>query len=104
MFPLCRTILLSLTTLLPSGGAFAADARRPNIIFILADDLGWTDVGCMGTKYYQTPAIDQLARQGMKLTSYYNCQNCAPTRAALMSGQYPPRPSAKRPLRARETS
>jgi arylsulfatase A-like enzyme len=45
----------------------------------------------MGSKYYETPAIDSLARQGMKFTSYYNCQNCAPTRAALMSGQYPPR-------------
>ncbi|HEY7155910.1 MAG TPA: sulfatase [Gemmataceae bacterium] len=68
-----------------------AAKARPNIIFILADDLGWTDVGCMGSKYYETPAIDRLAREGMKLTSYYNCQNCAPTRAALMSGQYAPR-------------
>jgi arylsulfatase A-like enzyme len=68
----------------------AANAR-PNIVFILADDLGWTDLGCMGSKYYETPAIDRLAREGMKFTSYYNCQNCAPTRAALLSGQYAPR-------------
>jgi arylsulfatase A-like enzyme len=63
----------------------------PNIVFILADDLGWTDLGCMGSRYYETPSIDQLARQGMKFTSYYSCQNCAPTRAALMTGQYAPR-------------
>src|SRR6516164_1614186 len=72
-------------------GPAAAAERKPNIVFILADDLGWTDVGCMGSKYYETPAIDRLAREGMKFIAYANCQNCAPTRAALMSGQYPPR-------------
>lgn len=66
-------------------------AERPNIVFIMADDLGWTDIGCQGSKYYETPAIDKLAEAGMRLTSYYHCQNCAPSRAALMSGQYPPR-------------
>jgi len=66
--------------------------RPPNIVLILADDLGWTDVACMGSKYYETPNIDRLAQQGMKLTSGYTAApNCAPTRAALMSGQYGPR-------------
>jgi arylsulfatase A-like enzyme len=69
----------------------AATSRPPNIIFILADDLGWTDLGCQGSKYYETPAIDALAAQGMRFTSFYNAQNCTPTRAAIMSGQYPPR-------------
>jgi len=69
----------------PSAG------RPPNIVFILADDLGWTDLGCMGSKFYETPNIDRLASQGMRFTSYYNYQNCAPTRAALMTGQYSPR-------------
>ena len=64
---------------------------RPNIVFILADDLGWTDLGVQGSKYYETPNIDRLASQGMRLTCYHNCQNCAPTRTALMSGQYGPR-------------
>src|SRR6266545_8342129 len=65
---------------------------RPNIVFILADDLGWTDVACYGSKYYETPNIDRLASQGMKFTDGYTCgPNCAPTRAALMSGQYQPR-------------
>jgi len=68
----------------------AADAR-PNIVFILADDLGWTDTATYGSKYYETPNIDRLATQGMKLTRYHNCQNCQPTRAALMTGQYAPR-------------
>jgi arylsulfatase A-like enzyme len=73
-----------------SSGAFAA-ATRPNVIFIMADDLGYTDVGCFGSKYYETPHIDRLAAQGMRFTNYHHHQNCTPTRAALMSGQYAPR-------------
>jgi arylsulfatase A-like enzyme len=72
------------------ASAFAAE-RPPNIIYILADDLGWTDLACQGSKYYETPNIDRLAAQGMRLTRYHNCQNCQPTRAALLSGQYAPR-------------
>jgi arylsulfatase A-like enzyme len=75
-------------------GAFAAQAapRRPSIVFILMDDLGWTDVGYMGSEYYETPNIDRLARQGMVFTNAYtNAPNCAPTRASLLSGQYTPR-------------
>jgi len=67
------------------------DDPRPNIVFILADDLGWTDLSCTGSKYYETPHIDQLARDGMKLTNFCVSQNCAPTRACLMTGQYAPR-------------
>jgi arylsulfatase A-like enzyme len=66
-------------------------ARKPNIVFIMADDLGYTDVACFGSKYYETPNIDRLASQGLKLTSHHHAQNCQPTRAALMSGQYGPR-------------
>jgi arylsulfatase A-like enzyme len=70
----------------------AQAADRPNIVFILADDLGYTDVGCYGSRYYETPHIDRLAGQGMRFTSGYTCSpNCQPTRAALMSGQYNPR-------------
>jgi arylsulfatase A-like enzyme len=65
---------------------------RPNVIFILADDLGWTDLGCQGSKFYETPNIDRLAKQGMRFTDGYTCgPNCQPTRAALISGQYGPR-------------
>ena len=68
-----------------------AAARPPNIVFILADDLGYTDVACFGSRYYETPNIDRLAGQGMMLRNHHHCQNCTPTRAALMSGQYSPR-------------
>ena len=65
----------------------ALGATQPNIVFILADDLGYTDLGCFGSGYYETPNIDKLAGQGAKLTCHHHCQNCTPTRAALMSGQ-----------------
>ncbi|MGB2955837.1 MAG: sulfatase [Anaerolineales bacterium] len=65
---------------------------KPNIVFILIDDLGWKDVGYMESKYYETPTIDRLAKQGMIFTNAYaNAANCAPTRASLLSGQYAPR-------------
>lgn len=70
----------------------AQSARRPNIVFILIDDLGWRDVGFMGSKFYETPQIDRLAAAGMIFTNAYtNGPNCSPTRASLMSGQYTPR-------------
>jgi arylsulfatase A-like enzyme len=62
--------------------------KRPNIIFILADDLGWTDAGTYGSKFHETPNIDKLAGAGIKFMQHHHCQNCQPTRAALMSGQY----------------
>ncbi|MGL5016803.1 MAG: sulfatase [Luteolibacter sp.] len=64
---------------------------KPNIIFILADDMGWTDAGTYGSKFHETPNIDKLASEGIKFLSHHHCQNCQPTRAALMSGQYGPR-------------
>jgi arylsulfatase A-like enzyme len=85
-------ILLSLLALIVPVAAFAADAQHPNIVFILADDLGYTDVSCFGSKYYETPNIDRLAANGMRFTNGYTCgPNCQPSRAALMSGQYGPR-------------
>lgn len=69
-----------------------AIANKPNIIFIMIDDLGWRDVGFMGSTYYETPNIDKLAAEGMIFDNAYTCgPNCAPTRASLMSGQYTPR-------------
>ncbi|HWB54832.1 MAG TPA: sulfatase [Tepidisphaeraceae bacterium] len=68
-----------------------------NIVLLLADDLGWTDLHTgatcdgNGTSYHQTPFIDKLATQGMSFSSMYMCPNCAPSRAALMTGQYSPR-------------
>lgn len=83
-----KFVCLFLATLFVSA---SHAATKPNIVFILADDLGYTDVACFGSKYYETPNIDKLATQGMKLTSHHHHQNCQPTRAALMSGQYAPR-------------
>ncbi|QDT56377.1 Arylsulfatase [Caulifigura coniformis] len=81
-----------LAFLLLAGPALAADPPRPNVVFILADDLGYTDVACFGSKYYETPNIDRLAAQGLRYTHGYTCgPNCQPTRAALMTGQYGPR-------------
>ncbi len=85
----CAAVLSGL--MLHLAGA-AASPARPNIVFILADDLGYTDLSCYGSRYYETPHIDRLAAQGLRLTSGYTCgPNCAPTRAALLSGQYAPR-------------
>ena len=86
-----RLALLKSLLLIPLSALHAEAAppsSRPNIIFIMADDLGYTDVTCFGSKYYETPNIDRLAAQGMSLLSHHHCQNCTPTRAALMSGQY----------------
>jgi len=72
--------------------AWGASPGRPNIVFILADDLGWADLGCQGSRYYETPNIDRLAVEGMRFTQACSAgPNCQPTRAALMTGQYGPR-------------
>ena len=91
--PSLLTVLLLLTAVQPVwAGADRGDAGRPpNVVFIMADDLGWTDVGCQGSRFYETPHIDKLAAKGLRLTSHYHSPNCAPTRAALMTGQYAPR-------------
>src|SRR5690349_10891765 len=89
-----RNILFFLLAIANASGSqlIAEEVRRPNIVFILADDLGYTDLACYGSKYYETPNIDRLARNGIRFTDGYTCgPNCQPTRAALMSGQYMPR-------------
>ncbi len=69
-----------------------AARARPNIVLLYADDLGWTDLGCYGSGYYETPSIDRLCKQGMRFTDAYSpAANCAPARACLLSGQYAPR-------------
>jgi arylsulfatase A-like enzyme len=67
-------------------------ANKPNIVFILADDLGYSDIGCYGSKYYETPNIDNMAKHGMRFTDAHTAApNCQPSRAAMMSGEYEPR-------------
>jgi arylsulfatase A len=66
--------------------------KKPNLVFILIDDMGWADGGCFGSKFYRTPQIDALASAGMRFTqAYAACAVCSPTRAALMTGKYPAR-------------
>ena len=72
-----------------SAVAAAAPARKPNIIWIMADDLGYADVGCYGQKIIQTPNIDRLAREGTRFTdAYAGCTVCAPSRSVLMTGKH----------------
>jgi arylsulfatase A-like enzyme len=66
--------------------------ERLNFILILADDLGWTDLGCQGSTFYETPNLDRLAREGLRFTQAYSaCTVCSPTRAAVLTGKYPAR-------------
>ena len=67
---------------------FALQAK-PNLIFIMADDLGYGDLGCFGQKLIKTPRLDQMAKEGMKFTRFYSGSTvCAPSRSVLMTGQH----------------
>ena len=71
------------------GVAFA-ETRKPNVVFFLVDDLGWSDVGCFGSSFYDTPNVDRLAEEGVRFTSgYAACHVCSPTRASILTGKYP---------------
>ena len=76
---------------LVSRARVQAPAALPNVVFILADDFGWTDIRSWGSDYYLTPHLDRLSEQGMRFPQAYAFPNCMPFRAALMSGQYAPR-------------
>ncbi len=68
------------------------EAQQPNIVMVLADDLGWAQIGCYGSDYYQTPNIDKIATEGMRFTNAYAAAPvCSPTRASIMTGKYPAR-------------
>ena len=78
---------LALMLASPARTARAAEPK-PNILFIVADDVGWKDVGFHGSDI-KTPTLDKLAKEGAELTQYYNQPMCTPTRACLMTGRYP---------------
>ncbi len=87
--PVICQLLLAFCLLLPAAEMTAAAADKPNIIFIMADDLGYGDLGCYGQQRIQTPAIDQLAAEGMKFTDFYAGSTvCAPSRCVLMTGYH----------------
>ena len=74
---------------LPNALRAAKPARKPNIIYILADDMGYGDLSCYGQTKFKTPNIDRLASEGMKFTQHYSGSTvCAPTRCALMTGKH----------------
>src|SRR2546422_1351851 len=70
------------------GGLPPSDPRKPNMVLILADDLGFSDVGCYGSEM-TTPNLDRLAGDGLRFAQFYNMARCCPTRAALLTGLYP---------------
>ena len=82
-----------LITLLPGNFTFGAEKnRKPNIVFFLVDDLGQRDIGCYGSKFHETPSIDQLAKEGMLFSNAYaTCHVCSPSRASILTGKYPAR-------------
>jgi arylsulfatase A-like enzyme len=72
--------------------AASGPKKKLNFVFILIDDLGWTDLGCYGSSFYETPNIDRLASEGMRFTAAYAaCPVCSPTRGSIMAGKYPAR-------------
>src|SRR4051812_48583856 len=85
-----RSSISFVAILLVSSFAMAADAPRPNILFILSDDMGWADVSYHGGEN-KTPNIDSLAAAGVRLEQFYVQPVCSPTRSSLMTGRYPMR-------------
>jgi len=87
-----RASLVACVVLAVASGASGASPSRPNVVFFLVDDLGWRDLGCYGSTFYETPNVDRLARDGMRFTAgYAACPVCSPTRASIMTGKYPAR-------------
>lgn len=85
-------LLFAGVQLLVSSAEASQDERPPNVVLFLADDLGWTGLGCFGSDLYETPHLDRLAASGMRFTdAYAACTVCSPTRAAIMTGIYPAR-------------
>ena len=93
IFASAAVIAACICWLAGQGRAEAArGGQRPNFVFVLIDDMGWVDVGCFGSDFYETPNIDRLASRGMKFTDgYAACPVCSPTRASIVSGKYPAR-------------
>ena len=85
-------LLMTVTPVVLASDAAQKDPRKPNIVFILADDLGINDLGCYGRKDHRTPNLDKLAQQGMRFTSAYSAASiCSPTRASILTGMSPAR-------------
>ena len=89
---IARTFIAAIALASLMATSAAAETRRPNVVFFLVDDLGWRDLGCYGSSFYETPNIDRFAEQGVRFTqAYATCHVCSPTRASIMTGKYPAR-------------
>src|SRR5476651_1563897 len=87
--PKILSLILCIICAFTATSIRAAEAtNRPNILLILADDLGWSDLGCYGGEI-KTPNLDALAANGLRFTQFYNCTRCCPSRASLLTGLYP---------------
>ena len=90
---LYQLFLISLSLLAAAWSRAADAAPRPNFVVILIDDMGYGDIGPFGSKLNRTPHLDRMAREGMKLTSFYAAPVCTPSRAQMMTGCYAKRVS-----------
>jgi N-acetylgalactosamine-6-sulfatase len=99
--PVVGASLAAVALALLAGGAQAAEGRPPNIILMLADDLGWGDLGCYGHREMKTPNLDRLAAEGSLYTQFYMAAAvCSPSRTALMTGQFPAKQKILYPISA----
>ncbi len=86
------TLVLVAITSHPTVKGADSTPKKPNVVFFLADDLGWTGLRCFGSDFYETPHLDRFAQSGMRFTNAYSaCTVCSPTRASIMTGMYPAR-------------
>src|SRR5574342_641107 len=81
-------LIVTLASAIMAAVAAPKPNARPNIVLIMADDLGYSDIGCYGGEI-QTPNLDRLAENGLRFTNFYNTSRCCPTRASLLTGLYP---------------
>lgn len=82
------TLILTIAAACWVAAARASETPRPNIVLMMADDMGYSDIGCYGGEIH-TPNLDRLAAGGLRFTQFYNTARCCPTRAALLTGLYP---------------
>ena len=94
IIPGSTSLIILIATIISLAGCTAVkkEPSFPNLLFFLVDDLGWTDLGCYGSSFYDTPEIDGFAKTAMRFTqAYAACPVCSPTRASIMTGKYPAR-------------
>lgn len=88
VFRLCALALLAGSAALATAQPLRQAQDKPNIVLIVADDLGYSDLGCYGSEI-RTPVLDRLAKEGTRYSQFYNAARCCPSRACLLTGVYP---------------